>query len=123
MPAWMTPLLWVLVSSPARACRSSTQTERPRRAIATADARPTTPAPTTATSMRSMGAGSVQWPDSSRGIRDIRMAKRALITGITGQDGSYLAELLLDKGYEVVGMMRRSSAPNLWRIQHIVDRI
>src|SRR5450759_5741633 len=51
------------------------------------------------------------------------MAKRALITGITGQDGSYLAELLLDKGYEVVGMMRRSSAPNLWRIQHIVDRI
>jgi GDPmannose 4,6-dehydratase len=51
------------------------------------------------------------------------MAKRALITGITGQDGSYLAELLLDQGYEVVGMMRRSSAPNLWRIQHIVDRI
>jgi GDPmannose 4,6-dehydratase len=51
------------------------------------------------------------------------MAKRALITGITGQDGSYLAEFLLDKGYEVIGMMRRSSAPNLWRIQHIVDRI
>src|SRR6185436_3019130 len=50
-------------------------------------------------------------------------AKRALITGITGQDGSYLAELLLDKGYDVFGMMRRSSAPNLWRIQHIVDRI
>src|SRR5450759_4796477 len=59
----------------------------------------------------------------SRGNSDISMAKRALITGITGQDGSYLAELLLDKGYEVVGMMRRSSAPNLWRIQHIVDRI
>src|SRR3989442_8711517 len=51
------------------------------------------------------------------------MAKRALITGITGQDGSYLAELLLEKGYEVVGMVRRSSAPNLWRIQHIVDRL
>src|SRR5947199_8037367 len=51
------------------------------------------------------------------------MAKRALITGITGQDGSYLAELLLEKGYDVVGMMRRSSAANLWRIQHIVDRI
>jgi GDPmannose 4,6-dehydratase len=51
------------------------------------------------------------------------MAKRALITGITGQDGSYLAELLLEQGYEVVGMMRRSSAPNLWRIQHIVDRL
>ena len=51
------------------------------------------------------------------------MAKRALVTGITGQDGSYLAELLLEKGYEVYGMMRRSSAPNLWRIQHILDRI
>ena len=51
------------------------------------------------------------------------MAKRALITGITGQDGSYLAELLLEKGYEVFGMMRRSSAPNLWRIEHILDRI
>ena len=40
------------------------------------------------------------------------MAKRALITGITGQDGSYLAELLLDEGYEVFGTMRRLSAPN-----------
>ena len=51
------------------------------------------------------------------------MAKRALITGITGQDGSYLAELLLDKGYEVTGIVRRSSAPNLWRIEHLLDRI
>jgi GDPmannose 4,6-dehydratase len=51
------------------------------------------------------------------------MAKRALITGITGQDGSYLAELLLEKGYEVVGMVRRSSAPNVWRIEHLLDRI
>ena len=51
------------------------------------------------------------------------MAKRALITGITGQDGSYLAELLLEKGYEVVGMVRRSSASNTWRIEHILDRI
>jgi GDPmannose 4,6-dehydratase len=51
------------------------------------------------------------------------MSKRAIITGITGQDGSYLAELLLSKGYDVVGVVRRSSAPNLWRIQHIVDRI
>ena len=49
--------------------------------------------------------------------------KRALITGITGQDGSYLAEVLLEKGYEVVGMMRRSSAPNVWRIEHLLDRI
>ena len=51
------------------------------------------------------------------------MAKRALITGITGQDGSYLAELLLEKGYEVVGLTRRTSAPNLWRIEHLLDRI
>ena len=51
------------------------------------------------------------------------MAKRALITGITGQDGSYLAELLLDKGYEVFGVVRRASAPNLWRIEHLLDRI
>jgi GDPmannose 4,6-dehydratase len=51
------------------------------------------------------------------------MTKRALITGITGQDGSYLAELLLEKGYHVTGVVRRSSAPNLWRIQHLLDRI
>ena len=51
------------------------------------------------------------------------MAPRALITGITGQDGSYLAELLLDKGYEVVGMVRRSSTTNFERIAHIQDRL
>jgi GDPmannose 4,6-dehydratase len=51
------------------------------------------------------------------------MAKRALITGITGQDGSYLAELLLEQGYEVFGTVRRSSAPNLWRIEHVLDRV
>ena len=51
------------------------------------------------------------------------MARRALITGITGQDGSYLAELLLDKGYEVVGMARRSSIVNYERIAHIQDRV
>ncbi len=51
------------------------------------------------------------------------MAKRAVITGISGQDGSYLAELLLEKGYEVTGVIRRSSAPNLWRIEHLLDRI
>lgn len=51
------------------------------------------------------------------------MTKRALITGITGQDGSYLAELLLEKGYEVVGVTRRTSAPNLWRVEHLLDRI
>jgi GDPmannose 4,6-dehydratase len=51
------------------------------------------------------------------------MTKRAVITGITGQDGSYLAELLLEKGYEVTGVVRRSSAPNFWRIEHLLDRI
>ena len=51
------------------------------------------------------------------------MPKRALITGITGQDGSYLAELLLANGYEVFGVVRRSSTPNFWRIDHLLDRI
>ena len=50
-------------------------------------------------------------------------AKRAFITGITGQDGSYLAELLLEKGYEVHGLVRRSSSFNTWRIDHIRDRL
>jgi GDPmannose 4,6-dehydratase len=49
--------------------------------------------------------------------------KRALITGITGQDGSYLAELLLDEGYEVIGAFRRASSLNLERIGHLTDRI
>jgi GDPmannose 4,6-dehydratase len=49
--------------------------------------------------------------------------RRALITGITGQDGSYLAELLLEKGYEVCGMVRRASTENFERISHLVDRI
>ena len=49
--------------------------------------------------------------------------KRALITGITGQDGSYLAELLLDKGYEVYGLTRRLSMANYWRIEHLLDRV
>ena len=51
------------------------------------------------------------------------MARIALITGITGQDGSYLAEFLLRKGYEVHGVHRRTSTPNLERIQHIQDQI
>src|SRR3712207_9287336 len=49
--------------------------------------------------------------------------RRALITGITGQDGSYLAELLLDKGYEVFGMVRRASTESLERITHLLDRV
>jgi GDPmannose 4,6-dehydratase len=50
-------------------------------------------------------------------------SRRALITGITGQDGSYLAELLLDKGYEVFGMTRRASTENVERIAHLADRL
>jgi len=53
------------------------------------------------------------------------MSKRALITGITGQDGAYLAKLLLGKGYEVYGAYRRSASPNLWRLEwlNIVDQV
>ena len=49
--------------------------------------------------------------------------KRALITGITGQDGSYLAELLLEKGYEVFGIVRRLSTPNRMHLEHILDQV
>ena len=51
------------------------------------------------------------------------MTRRALITGLTGQDGSYLAEFLLEKGYEVIGMVRRSSTVNFERIAHIQDDV
>jgi len=51
------------------------------------------------------------------------MTTRALITGITGQDGSYLAELLVDRGYEVHGVIRRSSSFNTSRIDHIFNRL
>ena len=51
------------------------------------------------------------------------MAKKALITGVTGQDGSYLAELLLNEGYEVIGVVRRSSTVNFERIAHIQERL
>ena len=51
------------------------------------------------------------------------MAQRALILGVTGQDGSYLAELLLEKGYDVIGVVRRSSTLNFERIAHIQDRL
>ncbi len=49
--------------------------------------------------------------------------KTALITGITGQDGSYLADLLVDKGYKVYGLIRRTSSENLWRVHHLHDKI
>src|SRR3989449_317705 len=51
------------------------------------------------------------------------MSKHALVSGITGQDGSFLAELLLKKGYEVFGLVRRLSIPNIGNIQHLVDRV
>lgn len=51
------------------------------------------------------------------------MNKKALITGITGQDGSYLAEFLLEKGYQVVGMVRRASTSHFQRIEHLLDRL
>jgi GDPmannose 4,6-dehydratase len=54
---------------------------------------------------------------------EVLMARRVLITGITGQDGSYLAEFLLQKGYEVHGMIRRASTENFERIGHLQDRI
>jgi len=53
----------------------------------------------------------------------MKPAKSALITGISGQDGSYLAELLLEKGYNVHGVVRRLSTPNYGRIKHLLDRV
>ena len=60
-------------------------------------------------------------PERNHKERNRTMSKRALITGITGQDGSYLAELLLAKGYHVIGMVRRSSTLNFERIGHLQD--
>jgi GDPmannose 4,6-dehydratase len=51
------------------------------------------------------------------------MTRKAIITGVTGQDGSYLAELLLEKGYEVHGLVRRASSPNVERIEHLLGRL
>jgi GDPmannose 4,6-dehydratase len=58
-------------------------------------------------------------PGGGRGVG----SKKALVTGVTGQDGSYLAELLLEKGYEVHGLVRRSSSFNTWRIDTVRDRL
>lgn len=49
--------------------------------------------------------------------------KKAFVIGLTGMDGSYMAELLLEKGYEVHGLVRRSASPNFWRIEHIIDQL
>jgi len=56
-------------------------------------------------------------------ITDIPPQRKALVTGVSGQDGSYLAELLLEKDYEVHGIIRRSSSFNTGRIDHIFDRL
>src|SRR5436309_4188183 len=55
--------------------------------------------------------------------KETTTVKKALITGITGQDGSYLAELLLEKGYEVHGIVRRSSTESFERIEHLAGKI
>jgi GDPmannose 4,6-dehydratase len=73
---------------------------------------------------RGLAAGAGLREEPARAIVNARMnQRRALITGITGQDGSYLAELLLEQGYEVFGLVRRSSSANLARIQHILPRL
>ena len=51
------------------------------------------------------------------------MERVALVTGITGQDGSYISDILLSKGYKVYGLIRRSASPNLWRISHIINQL
>ncbi len=65
--------------------------------------------------------GTLKW--STENSLPFTMTKRALITGLTGQDGSYLAELLLEKGYEVYGLVRRSSSSNLGRISHFSNNV
>jgi len=71
--------------------------------------------------MSSQGAEKRPKPKQDTGERQPR--KTAVITGVTGQDGSYLAELLLDKGYEVIGVVRRTSHDSYERIGHLLDRV
>jgi len=76
--------------------------------------------------MSSKGAAKRPKPKQDTGKRQPRAGKAgktALITGVTGQDGSYLAELLLDKGYEVIGVVRRTSHDSYERIGHLLDRL
>src|SRR6195256_5294591 len=77
--------------------------------------------------MSSKGAAKRPKPKRDTGERQPRAAgtarKTAVITGVTGQDGSYLAELLLEKGYEVVGVVRRTSHDSYERIGHLLDRV
>src|SRR5579859_2362906 len=67
--------------------------------------------------------GDEQGPKGKPGPKPGQPRRTALITGVTGQDGSYLAELLLDKGYEVVGVVRRTSHDSYERIGHLLDRV
>src|SRR5213075_817586 len=71
--------------------------------------------------MSSKDAAKRPKPKQGPGGRQPR--KTALITGVTGQDGSYLAELLLEKGYEVIGVVRRTSHDSYERIGHLLDRV
>src|SRR5437016_2652997 len=71
--------------------------------------------------MSSKGAAKRPKPKQATQARQPR--KTAVITGVTGQDGSYLAELLLDKGYEVIGVVRRTSHDSYERIGHLLDRV
>ena len=68
-----------------------------------------------------MASGSDGFGETAAAAAATERRKVALITGITGQDGSYLAELLLEKGYEVHGIIRRSSSFNTGRIAHLYD--
>jgi GDPmannose 4,6-dehydratase len=70
-----------------------------------------------------MSTGLADGPVGRRYNRCMPSTRRAVVTGITGQDGSYLAELLLERGYEVVGVVRRSSTVSFERIAHIQDRL
>ena len=72
---------------------------------------------------RPLGGKAAKKTNNPHPPRNSDMNHRALITGITGQDGAYLAEFLLSKGYEVHGMVRRSSTENFERIAHSRDRL
>src|SRR6266566_8928949 len=77
--------------------------------------------------MSSKGAAKRPKPKRDTGERQPRgtgnARKTAVVTGVTGQDGSYLAELLLEKGYEVIGVVRRTSHDSYERIGHLLDRV
>ena len=96
--------------------------EKARRAarLGGADRRATRASPQTVAWLRERDIAASRPPDR---YARADMAATALITGITGQDGSYLAELLLEKGYEVHGMVRRASTEKFERIEHLRDRI